>query len=93
MYLNARNITLKNDMNNPVSPTSTKSLLEKESGAEGKQNNVEPPCAPVVNPDTNMLSMTIKAKDNILSKDSGTIDGSSYNSLMSHQSKSFSNTK
>lgn len=42
---------------------------------------------------TNVLSMTMKANENILSKNSGTIDPNSYNSLLSHQSKSFSNTK
>ena len=45
------------------------------------------------NPNQKILSMTMKANENLMVKNSGTIEASSYNSLLSHQSKSFSNTK
>lgn len=45
------------------------------------------------NPNQKILSMTMKANENMMAKNSGTIEASSYNSLLSHQSKSFSNTK
>jgi hypothetical protein len=45
------------------------------------------------NPNQKILSMTMKANENLMVKNSGTIEASSYNSLLSHQNKSFSNTK
>ena len=42
---------------------------------------------------SSILSKTMKNNDNIISKNSGTMEANSYNSLISHQSKSFSNTK
>lgn len=91
--INIRNFNFKKEMNNPVSPTSTKSLIESETTNMGSPNVPESVVSTTGLSKSNMLSMTMKTKDNILSKNSGTIEGNSYNSLLSHQSKSFSNTK
>ena len=75
------------DANNPVSPVSTKGSCENEAGQ------------PTLNtfsdskPSQNILSKTMKSGEKIMNKNSGTMEASSYNSLLSHQSKSFSNTK
>lgn len=94
IYLDVKQkgLRTKKDFAHPVSPTSTKSLIENEAASTEPQAKPVPSNATLTSK-PNVLSMTIKAKDNILSKNSGTIEASSYNSLLSHQSKSFSNTK
>lgn len=78
---------------NPVSPTTTKCMVESENIPVEAQTHHKTGSSGVSGSKSNILSMTIKNKDNILSKNSGTIESSSYNSLISHQSKSFSNAK
>ncbi|CAI2374326.1 unnamed protein product [Moneuplotes crassus] len=78
---------LVNKDGNPISPTSTKSLIENDNThAESNSKDAE-------KSKSNILSMTMKKKEGKATKNSGTIDASSYNTLISHQSKSFSNIK
>jgi hypothetical protein len=83
---------MKKEMN-PISPTSTKSLIESDNFASEVKLKSQASGA-ITNSKGNILSLTFKNKEGIISKNSGTIEASSYNSLISHQSKSFSsNTK
>lgn len=89
---NVRNLNMKKEMN-PISPTSTKSLIESDNFATEVKIKSKTSGA-VTNSKGNILSLTFKNKEGVISKNSGTIEASSYNSLISHQSKSFSsNTK
>ena len=91
--INHRNFNFKKEMNNPVSPTSTKSLIDGDNTIGVCQSISEATVVPAPVSKSTLLSKTMKATENIMNKNSGTIEGNSYNSLLSHQSKSFSNTK
>lgn len=82
---------MKKEMN-LISPTSTKSLIENDNFAAEVKNKFKVN-ETVTTPKGNIRSMTFKNKDGMISKNSETIEAGSYNSLISHQSKSFSNTK
>lgn len=71
-----------------MSPVSTKTTADPES-SQKKDSQI------VLSGDKNIniLSKTMKNTDKIIGKTSATIEGNSYNSIISHQSKSFSNTK
>lgn len=77
----------KQEWINPISPVSTKSSVEWSSGTKNVEVNQVNTAKPSI------LSVTMGHSENMVGKNSGIVEAGSYNSLISHQSKSFSNAK